>query len=653
MKKGDYSQWEENKYYSGVLLFAQTLEECLFHFSYESYRMPALNAHHLCYDVIWTAGDIERKVLSDGNFLPLSEEFEYTVQNDFFIKNSISSFETLFLMQGSDRKFFDLTTCDLKTKIKYYPEIASLIKNICEVDSLYIDNILSQLIGNIFVDDMAYENYKMIYLLARCLATELVNNGYSKEYLYVKTLDYFFNIEHAIKCEPDTIVNFFNLFTFEEHTYNVSFGTNKRVSIMLKEIGNISINPPTEEERGAFNLQHANDLVATFSVKSIDPYSAFEEATHKTNTIIALHRLGQHSKRLFISYKALVSEKISNDDEGTQIQTEKNHLTNILISSPIDPMQRINNNTYLHALFNDLSLLNMSDEVDTFFRAAALHNGAVESKDISNQLLNLWTSLETLIDTRRDSEDRINTISTVLCAILNRCYIYSQIEQLLKDIEACATIDYQKEILSAIGHEYEDQELDAVEKTALLLSIDAYKGERTRLIEDLNEYPILQYRINMFATEILKDSSSIYKYLVDHSNRIRWHIMRIYRNRNMIVHSGYYLPYRNMIIENLHYYVDTLLDTIIEYYNIGMSDHQSIYKDIINEEMKYYTRLGVDLKKNNKKVTNKLVDSENALSLIFNGYSGNIVKKAISRVELNAQKREHEKAIQEHNTENS
>ena len=95
MKKREIEHWTRNEYLRGMLLFAQALEEETFNYSYESYKVPALNSHYLCYDVMRTASDINKKILMDGNFIPLSEEFEQTLQEDIFVQQAISDDGTL------------------------------------------------------------------------------------------------------------------------------------------------------------------------------------------------------------------------------------------------------------------------------------------------------------------------------------------------------------------------------------------------------------------------------------------------------------------------------------------------------------------------------------------------------------------------------
>lgn len=629
MKKRDISHWQKNEYTSGLLLFAEALEEGTFHYSYESYKMPALNSHYLCYDVIQTAKDIERKVLMDGNFIPLSEEFEQTLREDIFIKHSIDDKGTLLYVKDKNSDYYDLSTSDLKAKINRYHEIAFFVKDVCETKSTYLNSLLNLIVNSIFFEKYSYKNSLAIYTMTRMLISDLVNSGYSKEYLYSTVIDYFFKPQNQVLCNEDTVVGFFNRFTFDEYEYQIIFGINKKASFMFNKLNSITVRKPTAHEKQLLNFQRIDDSVALIEVSAIDVNSAFIEAVDNINTVLALHRVNQHESKLFITPKAIVSKR---KDDNT-------YDSGVLINSSINPMKKKGNSTDLHALFNDITLMNNINPPSSFYRAIALHNGAIESKDISNQLLNLWTIIEVLISTKRDNEDKINTICVILCAILNRCYMYSCIEQLLQDVKECTECDIDSVISKVFVNE---EELDSIEKFALLLSLEKYNELRLEVLSSIEEYPLLIYRIQMYSEHIFSGSQSIYEYLHRHSKRVQWHIMRIYRNRNMIVHSGSYMPYRDMLVENLHFYVDVLIDTLIEYYHIGLLNHSSIYRNILSAEANYYVTLGMPVNKK-EKPSNIQLTEENALLFIFNGYSGNTIKKAIDRVVMERRKPENTK----------
>lgn len=52
--------------------------------------------------------------------------------------------------------------------------------------------------------------------------------------------------------------------------------------------------------------------------------------------------------------------------------------------------------------------------------------------------------------------------------------------------------------------------------------------------------------------------------LETHSKRVSQQIRRIYRARNLIVHTGVIPTYKKILIENLHDYLDVILETLIE-----------------------------------------------------------------------------------------
>lgn len=211
----------------------------------------------------------------------------------------------------------------------------------------------------------------------------------------------------------------------------------------------------------------------------------------------------------------------------------------------------------------------------------------MDSKEPTNQLLDLWTAVETLIEFKAGDEDKINFICDILASILNRAYFYSQISQLYADI--LAVLDGDDTFLSDVSGDEQP-----ICKLAKILCIDSFSNSFLSLLAMLDEYPLLQYRAKRFSTIVFKDSKSILDELTRHRTKIRWQIMRIYRNRNMIVHNGKHMPYLQIILGNLHYYVDAMFDVLIEYYHIGIVRNQSVFYHIQKEELRYWQMLGLD-----------------------------------------------------------
>ena len=96
------------------------------------------------------------------------------------------------------------------------------------------------------------------------------------------------------------------------------------------------------------------------------------------------------------------------------------------------------------------------------------------------------------------------------------------------------------------------------------------------------------------------DAEHIYDRLAAHSRRLRWHIMRIYRNRNLIIHEGENMQYLNALVDNLHFYVDMTLDFIWQKLFDGFQTIDSILTYAIALEGKRLTLLGCEFDKNGK-----------------------------------------------------
>lgn len=619
MKKEDYSHIEISPYRKNFILFIETLEEVLFYYSFESYKLPALNSHFLCLDMLQTKRNIDTKSISEGNFIPLSEEFEDTLERDIVLKTYIPEIDVLLKRRNKLGAIVDYRNSELKTKISKYTEAAAYICEVSRSNNIYLTTIYDLLIDNIFAEPSEYNNWNAIYLLTRTLATELVNGGYSAEYITEELKNVFLDREKVVQCEKQILIDFFNRFTFERKSYQVVFGINAETARILKYFKEINVKTPSNDIKKKLNLKHRGDCIVEVIVENVDKHQAANAAYGYINTIIGLHRISQHHKPIYIKPIAQVNEI---DEKFVVISTK-------IIKMRNNILLRANNENQIQSYFFDEQLLNKIDPPETFFRAVSLHNNALDSKEPTNQLLDLWTAVETLIGFRSGDEDKINVVCDILTSILNRTYLYSHITQLHKDIMAVCGKNGE-DTLSSIASEEQP-----VWKLAKILSVKDFQKDYDKLYHLCEEYPLLQYRMEYFSKKVFVNSESVYKELVRHKSKLRWHIMRIYRNRNMIVHSGEYMPYLNVILGNLHYYIDAMFDLLIEYYHLEIEHNHNIFYHVQKEEMQYWNCLGLDDK--GKKIVSREIDASNYAEIIFNNYEGNAIKNMVQQAIANMQ----------------
>lgn len=616
MKKSEYNNIDKSCNRNKFIMFVQTLEEVLFYYSFESYKLPALNSHYLCYDLLRTKQNIEQKAITEGNFIPLSEEFENAIKHDMVLAKFLPTKEMLLGKRDKLKNYVDYTKLDYKAKINKYTEAAEYISEIS--NNVYLHTIYDVLIENIFSDNVNFEVLQRIYLATRILATELVNGGYSPEYISHELKYTFLDKRKTIAGSEQELIDFFNKFLFEKKSYQVIFGINAETSRILKQTKNITVKKPSKELKKDLGLKHNGDMVAELLVEHIDGYMAVEKAYNYINTVVGLHRISQHHRPIYIKGTAQIS----------QVDDELNVLSSRVIKNEKNVMLRANNESQIQSYFFDDQLLNNVNPPESFFRAVSLHNSALDSKEATNQLLDLWTAVETLVGFRTGDEDKINVVCNILTSILNRSYMYNQMEQLCKDILT---------VLGKQGQEFfdkiEENEQNPM-KLGMVLGVKAQEENYNELRNMLEEYPILQYRMELFSKHIFCNSKTVFEELMRHKEKIKWQIMRIYRNRNMIVHNGEHMPYLEIVLGNLHYYVDAMFDVLIEYYHMEIANNRLIFYDIEKEEILYWKNLGLDEK--GKKVEEKEITQENYKKLLFNEYEGNsvknVVKQAISEI---------------------
>lgn len=611
MKKSDYSQINKCKNRKNLLMFIQSFEEVLFYYSFESYKLPALNSHFLCYDILQTRTNINQKSITEGNFIPLSEEFEDMLSTDIVIRQFIHTADMLLKKRDKLNSLVDYAKLENKAKISRYSEVAEYIVEISSANSMYITTVFEMLMENLFSEKCDTVILERIYLLTRILATELVNSGYSSEYISQELKKTFMNCDNEIKGDTQEIVEFINLFSFEKKTYQVFFGVNRETALVLGHIKDVTVKTPSKQLKNNLNLKHKGDRTAELIVEAVDEYEAAERAYGYIQTIIGLHRISQHHRPVYIKPSTQINEV------NEELEIKKSSI--IRIGQNI--LLRANNESQLQSYFFDDQLLNKVEPPESFFRAVSLHNSALDSKEPTNQLLDLWTAVETLVGFRAGDEDKINVVCNILTSILNRTYIFCNVEQLYKDINMVLGDEF-----GLILNQIDDKEQNVL-KLAEILAIQSNQDIYNELLLKLEDYPLLQYRLELFSKRIFRDSKSVYNELLRHKQKLRWQIMRIYRNRNMIVHNGEHMPYLNVILGNLHYYVDSMFDALIEYYHLGVENNRTIFFDIEKEEILYWRELGLDDK--GKKVDSKEISRENYKKILFNEYEGNSVKNAV------------------------
>ena len=598
MKKGNLDQWKNISACKNLLFFSQLVNELLFDYSIPSNRVSTLNSHYLCLDALSAIESIEYHGVPEGTLKPIMEELYVALKKDPAFDNMALSPLNYFLKYQNDHyvlgsRVSDLAYNDLK-------KTASALHTIFFQDDQYYKLLKESIIQIVLENDT--NKQKPLFRLVKSLLTELMNYGYSLRYIYEVMNRFFWSSSKTIE-DPESIHEFFEAFPLTRNTYRVVFLVKKsKMGKFIDYVTGIDLNDElpvqigTKDEKRFLHKKNTESFLP-IEIEALDPFSAAKRAKEMLSINAALYRLFDHAYRYNInSVRCAVYDK-DRFYKVAQAISPVAH-TKALSAKRIAESMSISGKA-----LDSISSNKAYDDLISILNAARFHSHSLDSASEENQLLDLWAIFESVLKiSSKHTTDRIQQVCMYLVPILKRKYVYSLFEQLSADIK-----NYSEEIFASIvGSEPIEQE-EMIRRLFALIVLDENKEARERLLLQCDDFPLLQERINYYA-ETLHSTELIYKFVEKHAERVRWQVMRIYRNRNLIVHNADTMPYLSLLIENLHSYVDEFLSHAIHSMAAG-HDIESMCQDLFVKECQW----NATFQRNNRSLNNELVEQVLAL----------------------------------------
>lgn len=538
MKLKIFKKWHQNPDLAHVLFFAQRLDELYFDYTLDTYKPPALISTYLCREAITLIHEIENEVIDRNNLNPVLEELEWSIRNDEIAKRILNAPVEKFILRGEDSKLIDT-----RVRLEVLERTLNPHSYLFECQSA-IKQAISE------------KSKKKINQLARHYASALINHGISKQSLYEKTIDFFFYGNEITNQEE--IEKYFELVSPTVHEYEIYFLVSKLIIEVKDSIPDFNIKITEELNDSAAEAAKAANLVPTESevwveiedIKGFDRYSAKREAESRLDMIRDLFLLFSHKNRINWRPEAVVSQCC--EEKTVIVKKQKNSMEKCFDLRAQDASTRLN------SLIKNIGLKNSSFK--KFNRAVDLH-GIGSTNDLpENQLINIWIALETLVPSHINGGSKISKICNAMLPILLRKYHQRILRRATADL-----IRWSRSKTSKILRKIKNQEnLDLYEKVLSLLALEENKELRSELYAELGDFHLLRLRL-FELSELFSNPKNLISRIEIHEKKVSWQIRRIYRTRNLIVHSGKSPKYLDTLIENAHDYLDQTLDSIIEY----------------------------------------------------------------------------------------
>lgn len=294
--------------------------------------------------------------------------------------------------------------------------------------------------------------------------------------------------------------------------------------------------------------------------------------------ILEMLRNTKNKNEIFLGLSIVIDE---DSGERSFVKIRKNGLVNLLQEKEVPKLQ-------LGEIAEGVitSLLSAEDNVFSIIDKAIINfNNARENKDLNSSFLNFWSVLESLCEQKDVA--KISQIEQNILPILSKDYITMIFEDLIKDI----TDNVAKENLVTFYNKNFGKSLINDLDFMCLILLDEYNNARTELYSLLSEFPFIRYKI-FNINKRYENHGSIQKDIVRFENRLKWHLRRLYRARNTIIHSGETPEHLQYLTKHLMEYTSQLLGEIIFNLTIreDISNVESLFIDIelFNSNLKAY-----------------------------------------------------------------
>lgn len=551
MQRGNLEKWIDVPGCINLCFFSELVNELLFDYSIPSNRIATLNSHYLCLDALSAIRGIDNHGVPEGTLKPIMEELYVSLQKD---------------------PSFELGNSPLNYFVKYQNEKYRICTNVSELGYGELKKTAQALSSHFFAQNQYYDSLKSkiidiviknrvndqpcLFRLVKSLLTELINHGYSQRYIYT-VMNEIFWLPASIVDTPTLIQRFFDAFTFMKRDFSVVFVVNKaKIFKFISKIEDLSIADQFEVrtsshlERQFLNKVN-NEGFLEIERQAYDPFNAAKYAKDVISINTAFYRLCDHYYRYDIS-----SAKCGVYDNKAfyRVEPEKSAVSHTKMPSS---RQIAENMKASEKALNFVSGSRFYGDYFSMITAALFHSQSLDSTSEQNQLLDLWAIFESVLDiSNKHTSDRIQQICMYLIPVLKRKYIYSLFSQLANDIKNYSEEEYIGIIAGSDTNE------KIVQKVCEFIVLEENREALNAFISKCDDFPLLKERIEYYRT-VFETPYKVYEFVEKHADRVKWQIMRIYRNRNLIVHNGDSMPYLDLLIENLHSYVDDFLSYAI------------------------------------------------------------------------------------------
>ena len=372
--------------------------------------------------------------------------------------------------------------------------------------------------------------------------------------------------------------------TFFEIYYSIKIETRpgmgaENVRDTIRAVG-LRINTGSEIINGDENRR---DLYSKLSAETTYIISEVSAADLYSAVLAVINTL--NSKLSIATFYNTISPWIANSPQIVAYNKSSHTALALRLTDIFKTYDYIDSNNGVFEDTNRIFTNGAKEHITTKLSAAfAYTNLSRSSLFQETKYISLWIALESVMRTGQYS-DIISHVKFVLPEILCIRYFYRMVRNFSED---CIRCGFKTE--TSIGIDMQSANKKELVKQLICIFRDsqAYQVLHTRCSAN----SLLDYRCSEIH-ELLNDPTAIIQKFEHYTQKIRWHIQRLYRIRNEITHSAFQEDKSLVIyIEHLYTYLAQLMSEVVYYVeHKNVSTVEEAYAIILESYRTYYELL--------------------------------------------------------------
>ena len=519
--------WLQAPEKAGILYFIQRLDELTYPYTLDSYRAPTTNVPFLIRECIKTLSDHDEHDVNPAHIDRIMDELEVRMSGNIVA-------HSLLMVPWKEY---------IKVDRKNLPALRSVLSVLAaELQPIkYLKRCF------VIAEEASPKDFQKYDLIAQEISTTAINCGIDSRWISNLLEQTFFS--ESSQDDESALDVFFKSIVPKRNEYS-AFLTLRTDAIKIKksirEIFDIdfSYRAPNEisEIDEDLDVGQGEVYVTISKIVAPDPMTALAFAKRNISRMHDLYGLFYHKGSYEVGRNALVKET---DESGRCFK----------LRADINRMEFIRDNRRgfadrkLEGMINKC-ILPRGKDAQKFFRVVDFHGMSLGSSDPENQLINLWTSLETIAPSRKGKSIIGSVISGVM-PFIGLKYFDNIFSTLAKDLKRWN----DNAVKSSLASLSLPANLTLSEKVFCLVVLKDYEGECSKLLGQMDDFPLLRSRIFTLSGKA-KTGEKLGSWLDAHQIKVEQQIYRIYRSRNSIVHSASDAASIEHLIVSAHDYFD-------------------------------------------------------------------------------------------------